>query len=131
MAARRRDFAHVGGYKEGLPIMEDADLCLRLHECGPSPATWAAAGAAWPASAASAPARAGAGELPRSAPLAQRGRVRLLMDRSVVTSGRRLAAWGSARATWIHFRIALKWVGGAGPAEMRRLYDDLYTDAYR
>jgi hypothetical protein len=57
--------------------------------------------------------------------------VRLLMDRSVVTSGRRLAAWGSARATWIHFRIALKWVGGAGPAEMRRLYDDLYTDAYR
>ena len=32
---RASDFARVGGYDAALPIMEDADLCIRLHNAGP------------------------------------------------------------------------------------------------
>ena len=32
---RAADFARVGGYDGALPIMEDADLCIRLHAAGP------------------------------------------------------------------------------------------------
>lgn len=31
---RAGDFWRVGGYNEALPIMEDADLCVRMHENG-------------------------------------------------------------------------------------------------
>lgn len=31
---RREDFKQVGGYDEKLAIMEDADLCLRMHKSG-------------------------------------------------------------------------------------------------
>lgn len=31
---RKKDFERVGGYDDDLPIMEDADLCTRLHEHG-------------------------------------------------------------------------------------------------
>jgi len=31
---RRDDFRRVGGYNHALPIMEDADLCVRLHHGG-------------------------------------------------------------------------------------------------
>lgn len=31
---RREDFWHCGGFDEALPIMEDADLCLRLSRLG-------------------------------------------------------------------------------------------------
>ena len=131
LACRRADFEHVGGFRADLPIMEDADLCLWLHGAGPSPATWAAAGAAWPAGAPAAPAPAGAGVQPRWAPLAQRGRVRMLTSRTVTTSGRRMAAWGNVWSTYVQFRIAIAWVFGAPPAELHRLYRTLYTDAYR
>ena len=33
---RAADFYSVGGFAERLPIMEDADLCLRLHLAGPA-----------------------------------------------------------------------------------------------
>lgn len=33
---RAADFRAVGGYDPELPIMEDVDLCIRLHEAGPS-----------------------------------------------------------------------------------------------
>ena len=32
---RACDFRRVGGYAPRLPIMEDADLCVRLHMAGP------------------------------------------------------------------------------------------------
>lgn len=32
---RACDFKRVGGYASRLPIMEDADLCVRLHMAGP------------------------------------------------------------------------------------------------
>ena len=32
---RTADFKRVGGYAARLPIMEDADLCIRLHMAGP------------------------------------------------------------------------------------------------
>lgn len=31
---RRADFEAAGGYDEALPIMEDADLSIRMHERG-------------------------------------------------------------------------------------------------
>ena len=37
MFCRRRDFEYVGGFDENLPIMEDADLCVRMHTAGPCP----------------------------------------------------------------------------------------------
>lgn len=33
---RTADFRAVGGYDPELPIMEDVDFCIRLHEAGPS-----------------------------------------------------------------------------------------------
>ena len=36
MFCRAGDFAYVGGFDEALPIMEDADLCVRMHVAGPS-----------------------------------------------------------------------------------------------
>ncbi len=69
MFFRRTDFLAVGGCDEGLRVMEDADLCVRL--CA-------------------------------------RGRVRLV-NRVVVTSDRRVAAWGEARANWIYLKTALRW----------------------
>ena len=36
MFCRAADFGYVGGFDEHLPIMEDADLCLRMHQAGPS-----------------------------------------------------------------------------------------------
>lgn len=143
MAARSADFFHVGAFDETLPIMEDADLCVRLHDAGPSPITLAAAAASLKGGPAAVPAAAVAsgsaasssvGGKPAALPVAawhRRGRVRMILDRQVVTSGRRLAAWGNLRGTYIHFVIGVRWFLGASPAEMKRLYDDLYTDNYR
>ena len=36
MFCRAIDFGYVGGFDENLPIMEDADLCIRMHEAGPA-----------------------------------------------------------------------------------------------
>lgn len=50
------------------------------------------------------------------------------------TSGRRIAAWGSFRATVIHFRIGLGWFLFARSRHRDRLYREyhsLYTDDYR
>jgi hypothetical protein len=48
-----------------------------------------------------------------------------------VTSGRRLERWGSLWGTYVHFRIGLGWYLGATPAELKQLYNDLYTDDFR
>ncbi len=69
MFFRRRDFLAVGGCDPALPVMEDADLCIRF------------------------------------VPL---GRIRLV-NRVVITSDRRVAAWGGLKANWIYFNVGLRW----------------------
>lgn len=64
-------------------------------------------------------------------------RSRCLIDRCdawSITSGRRIAAWGSLRATVIHFRIGLGWFLFRHRNSRDRLYREyhtVYTDDYR
>ena len=83
MFFRRADFLAVGGCDEGLPVMEDADLCIRMTE---------------------------------------RGRVRLV-NRVVITSDRRVAAWGEWRANWVYLSVGVRW--GLG---LRKRLDRSYPD---
>ncbi|KAK9814993.1 hypothetical protein WJX73_004193 [Symbiochloris irregularis] len=99
-------FHGVGGYSRELPIMEDADLCLRLH-------------------------LAGAPSQRPSSCKRRRGRIVQIWAPPAETSGRRLAAWGNLHATFVHFRIALAWYWGASPEQLVQLYNRLYTDKYR
>lgn len=102
LCCRRADFNALGGFAP-LCIMEDADLCVRAHEAGPSPAC---ALGYW-----------------------GRGRIRQL-EPPVHTSGRRLEAWGNVYGTYVHFRISVAWYLGASPERLRQLYDRLYTDLF-
>ncbi len=72
MFFRRADFLRAGGCDATLPMMEDADLCVRLHRLG---------------------------------------RTRLV-NRVVVTSDRRIAAWGALRANLIYLTVCLRWAAG-------------------
>jgi GT2 family glycosyltransferase len=54
--------------------------------------------------------------------LARIGRVRLLR-RTIVTSDRRIAAWGPLRANWIYFKVGLLWTLG-----LHRAADKRYPD---
>lgn len=54
--------------------------------------------------------------------LAKIGRVRLI-GRTVVTSDRRIAAWGPLRANWIYFKVGLLWTLGLHRAADRRYPD--------
>jgi GT2 family glycosyltransferase len=54
--------------------------------------------------------------------LARIGRVRLV-DRIVVTSDRRIAAWGGLRANWVYFKVGFLWTVG-----LRRAADRRYPD---
>ncbi len=83
MFFRRSDFLAVGGCDETLPLMEDADLCIRLTA---------------------------------------RGRVRLV-NRIVLTSDRRIAAWGGVRANLIYLWVGIRW--GLG---LRKGLDRHYPD---
>jgi glycosyltransferase involved in cell wall biosynthesis len=69
MFFRRADFLAVDGCDETLPVMEDADLCIRMTRLG---------------------------------------RVRLV-NRIVITSDRRVAAWGTVRANWMYLRVGVSW----------------------
>ena len=83
MFFRRADFLAAGGCDTTLPIMEDVDLCIRLHRFG---------------------------------------RTRLV-NRVVITSDRRIAAWGPLRANLIYLRVSASW--GLG---WRRNLDRHYPD---
>ena len=109
MFCRAADFKAVGGFKEDLPIMEDVDLSIRMHEYG---------------SAAKAEPLQGHN---RRSP----GRTFMVMNPVNVTSGRRLSNWGAVQATWVHFYIALRWYFGATPDQMYRIYHSMYTDNHR
>ncbi|KAL3139075.1 hypothetical protein ABBQ32_005871 [Trebouxia sp. C0010 RCD-2024] len=105
---RAADFKAIGGFQNDLPIMEDVDLCIRMHEAGPS-------------------SKALAGPSSNH----RRGRVTMVMSPVNCTSGRRLSDWGAVQATLIHFYIALRWYFGASPAQMYSVYHQMYTDNHR
>jgi GT2 family glycosyltransferase len=73
MFFRREQFLAAGGCDPSIPVMEEADLCIKL---------------------------------------ARFGRVRLV-PRVVVTSDRRIAAWGPFKANWLYFKVGMMWAFGA------------------
>ncbi len=83
MFFRRAYFLAAGGCDTSLPIMEDVDLCVRLHRFG---------------------------------------RTRMV-NRVVITSDRRIAAWGPVRANLIYLRVSISWAVG-----LRRALDRHYPD---
>ncbi|BDA48667.1 probable glucosyl-3-phosphoglycerate synthase at N-terminal half [Coccomyxa sp. Obi] len=125
---RASDFHRVGGFDGSLPIMEDADLCIRLHEAGPQPPA-SAMQTSHPASSPTASQNLPLDGLKRWA--ARRGQVVMIHNPHACTSGRRLHAWGGLHATAVHFVIGLSWYSGASPQQMRDIYARLYTDNYR
>lgn len=186
MFCRALDFKTVGGFDTTLSIMEDADLCIRMHEAGPTKLTTPALSStisSKPATdiqtcttlspalrlgqealdghtsrqqqvqepaAGTAPAGPQGGsphaqsrqpaltevlkrgiQQPIQRLLQPRGRIKQVLDRKAVTSGRRIAALGSWKATYVHVVISLNWYFGKDPQQLRKLYDELYTDAFR
>ena len=54
--------------------------------------------------------------------MARLGRIRLV-NRVILTSDRRVAAWGEWRANWIYFRVGMRWALG-----LRKRLGDHYPD---
>ncbi len=84
MFFRRADFLDAGGCDTRSPIMEDADLCVRLHRFG---------------------------------------RTRMV-NRVVITSDRRVAAWGPVRANLLYLRVSASWAIGLR-RNLHRHYPDV------
>lgn len=82
---RRSDFWECGGFNSALPIMEEADLCLKL---------------------------------------VQRGRIRQV-NRIVQSSDRRVARWGSLKATAIYLYIGFLWGVGVSPTYLKQFYQEI------
>ncbi len=85
MFCRRADFWECGGFDEALPILEEADLCLKL---------------------------------------VRRGRIRQV-NRIVMSSDRRVAHWGTFKATGIYLYIGLMWGLGVSPSYLKKFYEDI------
>jgi len=85
MFCRRRDFWHVGGFDSAIPILEEADLCLKL---------------------------------------VQLGRIRQV-NRIVQSSDRRVARWGSLKATAIYLYIGFLWGLGVPATYLKQFYEDI------
>jgi glycosyltransferase involved in cell wall biosynthesis len=152
-------FQSVGGFDESLPIMEDADLCVRMHESG-----WTR-GSNFFAEGTEERFEGAA----RCAPLTCRGKWEVtdeasgddvsltektkkprsrfrktsvcekaagsdrgrivLVNRAVTTSGRRIEGLGNFKATLTHFLIGVSWYCGADPDKMVALYRKFYPPA--
>ncbi len=82
---RRSDFWECDGFNSTLPIMEEADLCLKL---------------------------------------VQRGRIRQV-NRIVQSSDRRVARWGSLKATAIYLYIGFLWGVGVSPTYLKQFYQEI------
>ncbi|MGC1395946.1 MAG: TIGR04283 family arsenosugar biosynthesis glycosyltransferase [Coleofasciculaceae cyanobacterium] len=82
---RRADFWQVGGFNIAMPIMEEADLCLKLVKLG---------------------------------------RI-CQVNRIVQTSDRRVAHWGSFKATLIYLSIGLLWGLGVPATYLKQFYEDI------
>jgi len=85
MFCRRHDFWQVGGFDSAIPILEEADLCLKL---------------------------------------VQLGRIRQV-NRIVQSSDRRVARWGSLKATGIYLYIGFLWGLGVPPMYLKQFYEDI------
>ncbi len=85
MFCRRRDFWHVGGFDSAIPILEEADLCLKL---------------------------------------VQLGRIHQV-NRIVQSSDRRVARWGSLKATAIYLYIGFLWGLGVPATYLKQFYEDI------
>jgi rSAM/selenodomain-associated transferase 2 len=85
MFCRRQDFWKCGGFDAALPILEEADLCLKL---------------------------------------VRQGRIRQI-NRVVQSSDRRVAKWGTWKATLIYLYIGFLWGVGASPAYLKQFYEDI------
>lgn len=85
MFCRRADFWDCGGFDPALPIMEEADLCVKL---------------------------------------VQRGRIRQV-NRVVESSDRRVARWGSLKATAIYVYIGFLWGIGVNATYLKKFYEDI------
>jgi rSAM/selenodomain-associated transferase 2 len=85
MFCRREDFWGCGGFDAAMPIMEEADLCLKL---------------------------------------VRRGRIRQV-NRVVQSCDRRVAQWGSLKATAIYLYIGLLWGIGVSPNYLKQFYKDV------
>lgn len=82
---RRADFWDCGGFNSAVPIMEEADLCLKLVNLG---------------------------------------RI-CQVNRIVQSSDRRVAHWGSLKATMIYLYIGFLWGIGVSPAYLKKFYEDI------
>lgn len=85
MFCRRTDFWSCGGFDAALPILEEADLCLKL---------------------------------------VQQGQIRLV-NRIVQSSDRRVARWGSLKATAIYLYIGFLWGFGVPASYLKQFYEDV------
>ena len=85
MFCRRADFWAVGGFNNAVPILEEADLCIKL---------------------------------------VQRGRI-CQVNRIVQSSDRRVAHWGSLKATAIYLYIGFLWGLGVSPTYLKQFYEDI------
>lgn len=85
MFCRRNDFWDYGGFNAALPILEEADLCLKL---------------------------------------VQRGRI-CQVNRIVQSSDRRVARWGSLKATALYLYIGFLWGIGVSPTYLKQFYEDI------
>lgn len=85
MFCRRADFWNCGGFDPELPILEDADLCLKL---------------------------------------VRRGRI-CQVNRVVQSSDRRVAHWGSLKATALYLYIGFLWGFGVSPTYLKQFYQDI------
>lgn len=133
MFCRACDFQAVGGFDDKWAIMEDTDLCVRMHEAGPCSHQHTAT-----ASVGLQQGQRPCQQQRRRAPgssvqlwLQPRGRVKQVLHRVSRTSGRRLDAWGPLRATYIHVVIGASWYFRRDPVQLAELYNRLYTDAFR
>lgn len=82
---RRQDFFACGAFDPALPILEEADLCLKL---------------------------------------VRYGRIRQV-NRIVQSSDRRVARWGSAKATLIYLYIGFLWGMGVSATYLKRFYQEI------
>jgi rSAM/selenodomain-associated transferase 2 len=82
---RRRDFLASGGYDPAMPIMEEADLCLKLMNYG---------------------------------------RI-CQVNRTVQSSDRRVAKWGTLKAIVIYLSIGILWSIGVSPTILKRFYAEI------
>ncbi len=85
MFCRRADFWTCGGFDPDLPILEDADLCLRLL---------------------------------------RRGRI-YQVNRIVQSSDRRVARWGTLKATALYLYIGVLWGLGISATYLKQFYQDI------